>query len=294
MSAQSNPFDDPSVRNAMHGGSGADDLETAPFDTDSLKMDMPYDAPLEEDDEEDAMYPTSTHSTAPATAIRLEELQRREQELENRERELDSRSEHIRRYGRNNWPPFYPIVYHDISAEIPPDSQPVMINIYRLWLLFAVTMAWNIPANVLIWLNFGYLSSLITSIVYFCVIVPLSFFLWYRPVYNGLMKEHSLFYYIYFVFGGFHLLFSLYACIGAKSTGCAGILAMSDAFYNHHFVTAALSLVASIGFLIQTLGNAWYYHVIWQHNHEQGHNFAQAKAELASHGAMAYFLRGVM
>lgn len=38
-------------------------------------------------------------------AARLEELRRREQDLERRETELTKKAEHIRRHGRNNWPP---------------------------------------------------------------------------------------------------------------------------------------------------------------------------------------------
>lgn len=39
---------------------------------------------------------------------------------------------------------------------------------------------------------------------------PLSFLLWYRPAYNAYMKELSVFYYMYFLFAGFHLAFSAY------------------------------------------------------------------------------------
>lgn len=41
----------------------------------------------------------------PSLAARQAELDRRAQELEARERELTQRQEHIRKHGRNNWPP---------------------------------------------------------------------------------------------------------------------------------------------------------------------------------------------
>ena len=40
-----------------------------------------------------------------ANATRLEEIRQRELDLERRERELAQKSEHIRKHGRNNWPP---------------------------------------------------------------------------------------------------------------------------------------------------------------------------------------------
>ncbi|WFD30455.1 hypothetical protein MSPP1_001476 [Malassezia sp. CBS 17886] len=289
------PFDDPSVQSAMHGG-GRSDLEEDPFDSASLKHGAPstFSAPVDYDEEAE-MYPTSTRGTAPANAMHMDDLRRREQELSARERDLDARTEHMRRFGRNNWPPFYPLVYHDIASEIPPDSQPVMLNLYRLWLLLLVALIVNFVACLVLVISRGFdrLSDLINSIVYLVVIAPASFFLWYRPVYNGLMKEHSIFYYVYFVFCGFHILFSIYAVIGAPGTGCAGVLTSIYAFtQGGHVAAGVLCAITSVLFLIQGLGNAWYYQIIWQHNHEQGHSFAQARAELASHGARAYLMRG--
>ena len=44
----------------------------------------------------------------PATAAREQELRRREEDLQRRESELNNRAEHIRRHGRNNFPPCAP------------------------------------------------------------------------------------------------------------------------------------------------------------------------------------------
>ncbi|KAL4400720.1 trans-Golgi network membrane protein [Malassezia pachydermatis] len=286
----SDPFDDPSIQSAVKGGD-YDDLESNPFETTSLRHGEPgYAGALEFEDDQDEIYPTSTHGTAPAHAMRMEDLQRRERELEERERELDARTEHMRKFGRNNWPPFYPIVYHDISSEIPPDSQHVMMNVYRLWLLLVATLIWNFVTCLLILFAVQHLSDLINSVVYLVVVTAASFFLWYRPLYFGLMKEHSLFYYVYFLFCGCHLLFSAYAFIGPVYAGCAGVLTTMSLFNSSHWIAGAFGVVSTVGFALQGLGQLWYYRIIWRHNHEQGHSFAQAQAELASHGMRAYFL----
>jgi hypothetical protein len=44
-------------------------------------------------------------SAGAAEQARLEELRRREQDLERREAELSAKSDHLRRNGRNNFPP---------------------------------------------------------------------------------------------------------------------------------------------------------------------------------------------
>ena len=286
----SNPFDDPSVQNAVHGGHD-DDLESNPFDTDSLnpKGGHAYSQPLDEDEEE--LYPTSTRGTAPAHAMRDDDIARRERELEERERELDARTEHMRKFGRNNWPPFYPLVYHDIDAEIPPDSQDIMRHIYYLWLLLVATLIWNVPTTVIMAI-FGVPSAnFIGAIIYLVVIPPASFTLWYRPVYNGLMKEHSLFYYVYFLFGGFHLLFSLYAVVGYASTGCAGLLSAESAFINGKWLSGAFATVSSIGFVLQGAGNLWYYRLVRPHDSRRSSG-TTARVRASTHRRGAHLRAG--
>ncbi|KAN0059829.1 hypothetical protein ACQY0O_008403 [Thecaphora frezii] len=273
-----NPFADPSVQGALHDSSriyGEDDASST------------YKPPVGHDSEAES-------APSRADAARMEELRQRERELERRERELENRAAHIQKHGRNNWPPFYPLIYHDIEAEIPADTQPIMMNMYRLWLLLVLTLIINMVACVLLLVsgsNDGG-KDMISGIVYLPVITAASFLLWYRPVYNGFMKEHSLFYYMYFIFCGFHLAFSLYCFLGIPSTGSAGLLNTIQCFTNGRIVAGVFGALATAGFALQGLGNLWYYRLIWQHNHEQGHTFAQAKAELTTHGMKAYFTRG--
>jgi len=49
--------------------------------------------------------PIPAHSASPTEAARVEQLQQRERDLEQREQELNAKADHIRRHGRNNWPP---------------------------------------------------------------------------------------------------------------------------------------------------------------------------------------------
>ncbi|KAG9095541.1 hypothetical protein FS749_010254 [Ceratobasidium sp. UAMH 11750] len=115
------------------------------------------------------------------------------------------------------------------------------------------------------------------------------------------MKEQSLYYYMYFFFGGFHLLFSVYMIIGIPSTGSAGLINTIAAFSRKAIVVGVLGTIATVGWVVQGLGNAFYYRQvsriratvlaililfvqIWTHHHDAGHSFAKAKGELAQHG----------
>lgn len=269
-----NPFADPSVQGALN---------------DSSRM---Y---AGGEDDASSMYKSGIEQgTSSADAARMEELRRREEELARRERELETRAQHIQKHGRNNWPFFYPLIYHDIEAEIPPDSQVLMQNLYRLWLLLVLSLIINMVACIFLLIQGATDGGkdMISGVVYLPVITVASFLLWYRPAYNGLMKEHALFFYIFLIFAGFHLAFSVYVFLGIPSTGSAGLINTIQSFSQGHLVAAILGVFATIGFALQGLGILWYYRLIWQHNNQQGHSFAQAKNELATHGMKAYFTRG--
>ncbi|KIJ16933.1 hypothetical protein PAXINDRAFT_162530 [Paxillus involutus ATCC 200175] len=235
-----------------------------------------------------------TPTQAAEDSIRVEELRRREHDLERREQELNQRAEHIRTHGRNNWPPFYPLIYHSISEEIPEASRPLMTRLYQLWLVLLATLVINMVACIFLLVagssDGG--KDLGGSIGYMFIISPLSFLLWYRPIYNGYMKEQALYYYFYFFFGGFHLLFSVYMIIGIPSTGSAGLIQTIQMYVRGHWAAGIIGTIATVGWTVQGLGNAFYYRQIWNHHAAAGHTMDKAKAELASHGAKAYFTRG--
>ncbi|KAI6128300.1 scamp family-domain-containing protein [Pisolithus croceorrhizus] len=225
---------------------------------------------------------------------RQRDLEQRERDLERREQELNQRAEHIRRHGRNNWPPFFPLIFHSIPEEIPEASRPLISRLYQLWLVLLATLIVNMIACIffLVAGSSDGGKDLGGSIGYLLIISPLSFLLWYRPIYNGYMKEQALYYYIFFFFCGFHLLYSIYMVIGIPSTGSAGLIQTIQMYASGHWAAGILGTVATVGWSVQGLGLAYYYRQIWSHHTTAGHTVDKAKAELASHGAKAYFTRG--
>ncbi|KAI6109479.1 scamp family-domain-containing protein [Pisolithus sp. B1] len=225
---------------------------------------------------------------------RQRDLEQRERDLQRREQELNQRAEHIRRHGRNNWPPFFPLIFHSIPEEIPEASRPLIHRLYQLWLVLLATLIINMIACIffLVAGSSDGGKDLGGSIGYLIIISPLSFLLWYRPIYNGYMKEQALYYYIFFFFCGFHLLYSIYMVIGIPSTGSAGLIQTIQMYASGHWAAGILGTVATVGWSVQGLGLAYYYRQIWSHHTTAGHTVDKAKAELASHGAKAYFTRG--
>lgn len=148
----------------------------------------PFDDPFAD---QDSVNKPSQYSHELA-ASRVAELDRRENDLERRERELHQKAETIRKHGRNNWPPcqcpqssirirknnphssllvfsiVLPLVYHDISEEIPEASRPLITRLYLLWLVLVGTLIVNMVACIFVLTSGGSdgLKDLIASIVY--------------------------------------------------------------------------------------------------------------------------------
>lgn len=90
----------------------------------------------------------------------------------------------------------FPLLFHDISQEIPEGHQSTVLTLYRIWMFLVLTLAINLVGAILLLIsgasNGG--SDLGAAIMYVPVIGALSFLLWYRPCYNAYAKEYSFFY----------------------------------------------------------------------------------------------------
>jgi len=238
--------------------------------------------------------PTAPPSYTGGIDPRAEDLARRERELAAREAELNRRAEQVRTHGRNNWPFFWPLIFHSIADEIPEQHRATVTRLYQIWLLLGVTLIVNFVACLFVLLagsaDGG--KDLGASITYMPIIGILSFLLWYRPIYNGYMKEQALYYYIFFFFAGWHLVFSVYMIIGIPSTGSAGLIQTISSYAQGHIVAGILGTIATVGWVLQTVGLAFYYRQTWTHHSAEGHTFDKAKGELTQHGTKAYFTRG--
>ncbi|KAG0243733.1 scamp family-domain-containing protein [Mortierella sp. GBAus27b] len=220
-------------------------------------------------------------------AAKAAELRRREEELAAREREMQSaqaEADRVRTQGKNNFPPFYPLIYMSIPAEIPKAHQGTVRILYNLWLALLGTLAVNFLACMLMLFagmpNGG--TDMGVSLGYCFTITASSFLLWYRPVYNAFMKEMSMYYYFFFIFNGFHILFSFYMALGFPQTGAAGLVNMIQLFTGKHILAGVLCVFSTAGWFAQAGGYLFFYRKVRQHYNQEGHTFDEAKAQVTS------------
>ncbi|BBN15203.1 hypothetical protein Mp_6g17870 [Marchantia polymorpha subsp. ruderalis] len=135
--------------------------------------------------------------------IKERELKLREDELRMNEQELKRLEEAAARDGilieDKNWPPFLPILHHDIPRDIPLHLQRIQYFAYASWLAMLLCLTWNFIAVTVAWIKgsltitdpYDDLQIWVRAFGYFIYGVFGSYFFWYRPVYRAMRKESA-------------------------------------------------------------------------------------------------------
>ncbi|KAK1368524.1 Secretory carrier-associated membrane protein [Heracleum sosnowskyi] len=172
------------------------------------------------------------------------ELKAKETELNRREQEVRRKEEAASRAGivleEKNWPPFFPIIHHDIANEIPIHLQKLQYVAFTTYLGLVLCLFWNIIATSTAWIKGNDPQIWFLSIIYFIAGVPLAYVLWYRPLYRAFRSEGAFKFAWFFLFYLVHIGFVIFAAVAPpvvfKGKSLAGILPAVDLIGDHAIV----------------------------------------------------------
>ncbi|CAN1284246.1 Secretory carrier-associated membrane protein 3, partial [Linum perenne] len=164
------------------------------------------------------------------------DLRKKEIELQNKEAEL-RRREQVRfsagiQLEQKNWPPFFPIIHHDIANEIPIHLQRIQYVAFSTFLGLTLCLLWNIIAVTTAWIKHEGVKIWFLAIIYFISGVPGGYFLWYRPLYRAFRTDSALkfgwFFFFYLIHIGFCIVAAVAPPIFFKGKSLTGVLAAID------------------------------------------------------------------
>ncbi|OIT27836.1 PREDICTED: secretory carrier-associated membrane protein 1-like [Nicotiana attenuata] len=166
------------------------------------------------------------------------ELQAREADLRRREQEVKRREEALAGAGvvveERNWPPFCPIIHHDIANEIPIHLQRIQYVAFTTLLGLAGCLLWNILATTCVWIKGGDPGAWFFALIYLFGI-PSAYFLWYRPLYRAMRTDSAL------KFGWFFLCYAIHIVF------CVLAAASPPFVFRGHSLTGFLNAIDLIG-----------------------------------------------
>ncbi|EOA35509.1 hypothetical protein CARUB_v10020717mg [Capsella rubella] len=168
--------------------------------------------------------------------MKEKELQAKEAELRRREQDLKRKEDAAARAGIvievKNWPPFFPLIHHDIANEIPVHLQRLQYVTFATFLGLVLCLFWNIIAVSTAWIKGEGVTIWLLAVIYFIAGVPGAYVLWYRPLYRAFRTDSALSFGWFFLFYMLHIAFCVFAAVAPpvvfKGKSLAGILPAID------------------------------------------------------------------
>ncbi|KAH6784777.1 SCAMP family protein [Perilla frutescens var. hirtella] len=185
------------------------------------------------------------------------DLNKREREIKRREDAVGAADVPV---DDRNWPPFFPIIHHDIANEIPIHAQKLQYLAFASWLGIVLCLVFNVIAIIVCWVKGGGVKIFFLAIIYALLGCPLSYVLWYRPLYRAMRTDSALKFGWFFMFYLLHIGFCIFAAIAPPiifhGKSLTGILAAVDVFSDHVLV-GIFYLVGFALFCLESLLSLW-------------------------------------
>uniref|UniRef100_A0A453PBT4 Secretory carrier-associated membrane protein n=1 Tax=Aegilops tauschii subsp. strangulata TaxID=200361 RepID=A0A453PBT4_AEGTS len=192
------------------------------------------------------------------------ELSQWQADLKRREADIKRREEALKSAGvpmeDKNWPPFFPIIHHDIANEIPANAQRLQYLAFASWLGIVLCLVWNFIAVTVCWIRGGDSKLFFLATIYGMLGVPLSYLMWYRPLYRAMRTDSAFsfgwFFLCYMLHIGFCIIAAIAPPIVFRGKSLTGILAAIDTFSDHALV-GILYFVGFALFSLETVVSIW-------------------------------------
>ncbi|KAL9665049.1 hypothetical protein QQ045_020458 [Rhodiola kirilowii] len=131
--------------------------------------------------------------------------------------ELKRKEEAIEKAGivleEKNWPPFVPIIHHDIPNEIPIQLQKLQYTGFATLLGVTICLLWNAIAVSVACIKGSDLTIWFLATIYLISGVPGAYVMWYRPLYRAMRTDSALKFGQFFLFYMFHIAFCVFAAV---------------------------------------------------------------------------------
>lgn len=221
------------------------------------------------------------------------ELKAKEAELKKREQELKRREDAVARAGvvieEKNWPPYFPIIHHDIANEIPIHLQKLQYVAFTTFLGLVGCLLWNIVAVTLAWIKGEGPTIWFLAIIYFISGVPGAYVLWYRPLYRAMRTDSALKFGWFFLCYMFHIGFCIVAAVAPpiffKGKSLTGILPAIEVLSSNALV-GIFYFIGFAFFAIESLISIWVIQQVYMYFRGSG-KAAEMRKEAARSTMMA-------
>ncbi|GLC34615.1 hypothetical protein PLESTB_001242100 [Pleodorina starrii] len=220
-------------------------------------------------------------------------LRRKEAELAAKEKQLKELESKLATENKKNWPICYPILYHNIAEDIPEKARRVVREGYIAWWGLLLCLLWNwFCTCVMLGQQVNQkVPSWFLALLYLICGVPLSWWLWYKRLYNGAKNDSALSYVWFFVWFAVHTAFCIWATIAvpfsANQWSFAGFVTALNALDRNNFAGTVYLVGAGCWGVLATW-SCWVIVDVFLHFRGKG-GIKQAKEDAKKEAALTAF-----
>nr|XP_043631512.1 secretory carrier-associated membrane protein 1-like isoform X1 [Erigeron canadensis] len=223
------------------------------------------------------------------------ELKAKATELKRREQDLKRKEDAIARSGivleEKNWPPFLPIIHHDITNEIPIHLQKLQYVAFTSFLGVVACLVWNLVAVTAAWIKGEGPTIWFLAVIYLIAGVPGAYVMWYRPLHRAMRTDSALKFGWFFLAYMFHIAFTVFAAVAPpiifKGKSLTGILPALDLLTSNAIV-GIFYMIGFALFALESVISIWVIQQVYMYFRGSG-KAAEMKREAAKSTMMAAF-----
>ncbi|KAL2090355.1 hypothetical protein ACEWY4_015043 [Coilia grayii] len=136
----------------------------------------------------------------------------------------------------NNFPPLpqflrlKPCFYQNVEEEIPPQHHQLVHRVYKLWMLYAITLSVNIVSCIAWWAGGGGATNFGLALLWLILFSPCSYTCWFRPLYKAFRADSSFNFMMFFFIFFLQCVLALIQAVGIPGWGASGWLATVNMF----------------------------------------------------------------
>ncbi|GIL45488.1 hypothetical protein Vafri_2714 [Volvox africanus] len=239
-------------------------------------------------------------NTGPGSSTQVDNaaLRRKEAELAAKEKQLRDLEAKLSGQNKKNWPICYPILYHNISEEIPEKARRVVREGYVAWWGLLICLLWNwFCTCVMLGQKVDQkVPSWFLALLYLICGVPLSWWLWYKRLYNGAKADSAFSYVWFFLWFGIHTAFCIWAAIAvpfsANQWSFAGFVTALNALDKNNSAGIVYLVGAGCWATLATW-SCWVIVDVFMFFRGKG-GIKEAKEQAAKEAALAAFRQGAV
>ncbi|GAA6110844.1 secretory carrier-associated membrane protein 4 [Tachysurus ichikawai] len=158
----------------------------------------------------------------------------------------------------NNFPPLpkflriKPCFYQNIDEEIPQPHTQIVHRVYKLWILYSITLCVNLVSCIAWVAGGGSAVNFGLGLLWLVLFSPCSYACWFRPVYKAFRADSSFNFMAFFFIFFLQCVLALIQTLGINNWGACGWIA-TVMFFSTNVGSGVVMLFSALLFTVDTV-----------------------------------------